>query len=341
MAALNECSKKRIRVEASCAVCDEFYIDPVQLRCGTSFCRACVAGRSPPVCPDCDAEFDPARLAPNRSLARLVEIAQQLLEREERREASAREGVAGGEAPREQTVFCKEEKTLICSSCYVPEEHPGHDVVPADEAAQEYKVHVRKCLVRLKKEGKDVLLNKTTLEEDCQHSFTRASMMWEKTKTEFQMMENFLDGQKKWLLAQGTELYKEIKMNKNEKLSALSKKLSLLQGVSSEMEEVRQLPGTELLENIGGVLQRFEERETVEPRGSLSLEFQDKISSLINYHMFLTEAMQQFRENVACEFNRHKGIPTPNPTGTEVSASEEPQSVAQPSDPESSGVQPE
>ncbi|KAL8219574.1 UNVERIFIED_CONTAM: hypothetical protein K2H54_027567, partial [Gekko kuhli] len=92
MAALNECSKKRIRVEASCAVCDEFYIDPVQLCCGTSFCRACVAGRSPPVCPDCDAEFDPARLAPNRSLARLVEIAQQLLEREERREASAREG---------------------------------------------------------------------------------------------------------------------------------------------------------------------------------------------------------------------------------------------------------
>ncbi|KAL8213168.1 UNVERIFIED_CONTAM: hypothetical protein K2H54_061095 [Gekko kuhli] len=343
MAALGELLKKRIRAQASCAVCENFYSDPVQLRCGTSFCRACVAELSPPVCPDpdCDAEFDPARLASNPSLARLVEIAQQLLEQEERREASALGGAADGEPPRGPAVFCKDEKSLICSSCYVPEEHPGHDVVPADEAAQEYRAHMRRCLVHLKREEQDILMNQTILAVDCEFYYTRATLVWEKAKTEFHRMEDFLEEQKKWLLAQVTEVYKEIQINKNKQLSALSKKQSLLQHVSNEIEEAIHLSGSELLENIGGVLQRFEEREPVEPRGSLCFELQDKISGLVNYHTFLTGAMQHFRENMTHGFSRHRGIPTPSPNGMEVDTSEEPQAVAQPSDPDSSSLQAE
>ncbi|XP_060094118.1 tripartite motif-containing protein 12A-like [Heteronotia binoei] len=367
MAALGEHITKLIRQQAGCLACESFYLDPVQLPCGASFCRACVEELSPPVCPepDCDATFDPARLKPNPTLARLVGIVKKLLEQEERRQREASAGgAAGGEAPRKDTLFCKQHRALLSKARYQPENHLGHDVLPADKAVQEYQVQIRKCFSHLKNEEKDILSNKKNLEVDSEYYIKQIMQTWEKTSTEFKQMEAFLEKQKKQLLAQVTQMCKEIKRNKDQRNYALSKKLSLLRNTIYELEDVSQLPQCQLLKNAEDVLQKFEERETVECRGSLCIDFQEKISSLARVQMFVIDAMTKFRENMTGGITELEGFPSPNPNGMalpvvgseepqiggseepQIGGSEEPQigsilDEAQPSNPESSGLQSE
>ncbi|XP_048346716.1 E3 ubiquitin-protein ligase TRIM58-like isoform X2 [Sphaerodactylus townsendi] len=85
-----------------------------------------------------------------------------------------------------------------------------------------------------------------------------------------------------------------------------------------------------LAQNIGRTLQAYEEREKVQPRGSLSPELQSKISGLVEINKFLLGAMKSFRENVASGLLQHKGNTTPDPNGCHPSVvtSEETQPVS-------------
>ncbi|XP_077187276.1 tripartite motif-containing protein 10-like [Paroedura picta] len=341
MAALGEPVRKRLRAKSSCHVCGGFYRQPVLLRCGSSLCRACAEGLTPAACPDCDAAFDPARLTPNHPLARIVDAARPLLLLHEEEKDDKKE-------KEEERVFCRQEKALLCQTCYEPAEHSGHEVVPADGAATEYKVRVRNCMNCLRKEEKDFMLHRTTLEVDCEYHIRRATLAWEKMKTEFQQMDLFLKEQKTELLAVVTKLHEDIKRDRKEQLFALSKNLSRFQKVIREVEEASHMPRSGLLENIEGVLQRFDRRETVDPRGSLSLALQNRISEHIDFSMFLQDSMKGFREKVTDELKHCRGIPTPNIDGGDLSATapEEPVPATpldqpQPSSPESSGLPPE
>ncbi|XP_060094195.1 E3 ubiquitin-protein ligase TRIM11-like [Heteronotia binoei] len=348
LAALGEPLRKRIRAQASCGICRGFYTEPVRLCCcGASFCRACVEALLPAACPDCGAALDPARLTPNQSLARLVEIAGKLLEQEERRQAG---GAAGGEAPlAEETLFCKQDRALLCPSSYVPEEHRGHDVVPAGQASQEYKAHIQKCLIHLKKEEKDILLNKTTFEIDCEHYARRATLMLGKTKTEFQKMEEFLERQKREVLARVTEVYKEIKMDKKEQIFALSDNLTFLKDIRFEMEEVIQMPRNEFLEQIECTLWMYGERETADPKGSLYVNVENKLCSLIGIQTFVIHELTNFRERMARGLDQLRGeIPALSPSERDPAVVEPEESQlrsildeALPSNPESSSPQSE
>ncbi|XP_048346715.1 E3 ubiquitin-protein ligase TRIM11-like isoform X1 [Sphaerodactylus townsendi] len=316
---------KRIRAGASCDICARFYTDPVLLACGYSLCRACAQQLSPAVCPDCGAAFDPGRLTCNRSLSDLVEIAQQLLQKLE----AERSRKGAGQDRAQRAHFCKQEKSILCQACCASKEHRHHDQALAESAAH-YKLLMRKCLDNLKKEESDVQSNRTILESETLCYFTRTTVAWEKAKDEFKRMQLFLESQERQLLAQVTEVYNEIKIKKNEQISALSKKQSSLQDLIYEVEEVSHLPANELLENIGRTLQAYEEREKVQPRGSLSPELQSKISGLVEINKFLLGAMKSFRENVASGLLQHKGNTTPDPNGCHPSVvtSEETQPVS-------------
>nr|XP_056700461.1 tripartite motif-containing protein 12A-like [Euleptes europaea] len=299
--------KKRIRAEALCYACECAYTDPVVLDCGHSYCRACVEGMLFSRCLICFKEFDRSRLTPNRSLSGLVEITQQLLEAE------------GEERLPKKAYFCKEEKAIICQTCCASEEHRDKDLTLADVAAREYKIYMEECQENLVKEEKDVKANKAALESETLYYFTRTTAAWKKTRTEFKKMKEFLEVQERQMLAQVMEVYEEIKRDKKKQLSALSKKRSFLQDLNCDMDEADCLPPSEFLEVIGDLLQIYDEREKVQPLGSLSPELQSKILSVADINTFLLGAMKCFR-----------GVTTPDTNGSHpsIDTSEEPQSVS-------------
>ncbi|XP_058713349.1 zinc finger protein RFP-like isoform X4 [Poecile atricapillus] len=130
---------EQLRAEASCPVCLELFQEPVSIPCGHSFCRGCIercwqSSRGSFSCPRCRNVAPEPGLRPNRELGHVADIARGLLP-----EAP---GTLCGQHREPLRLFCRDERALLCLECGRSRLHRLHRVVPAEEAAQEYKVPI-------------------------------------------------------------------------------------------------------------------------------------------------------------------------------------------------------
>ncbi|CAM4650718.1 unnamed protein product [Lepidochelys olivacea] len=132
---------------------------------------------------------------------------------------------------------------LICVICRESQAHRTHRVVPTEEAAQAYK-------------GK--------IEAERQ-----------KIMSEFEQLRQFLDEQERLLLAQLEELDKEIVKIQDENVTKLSEKISRLGDLISEIEEKRQQPTSEFLQDIKSTWSRCEKKFRGSEDPALSTELSD------------------------------------------------------------------
>lgn len=63
---------KQLENKAVCSICLEVYVDPRILRCGHTFCCACLEKLSTPVCPLCGKQFKVDDLTKNFALADVI-----------------------------------------------------------------------------------------------------------------------------------------------------------------------------------------------------------------------------------------------------------------------------
>ncbi|XP_075411412.1 E3 ubiquitin-protein ligase TRIM39 isoform X2 [Tenrec ecaudatus] len=149
-AASTAAALENLQVEASCSVCLEYLKEPVIIECGHNFCKACITRwwedleRDFP-CPVCRKTSRYRSLRPNRQLGSMVEIAKQLqaVKRKIRDESLCPQH---NEA---LNLFCYEDQEPVCLICAISHTHRVHTVVPLDDATQEYKEKLQKCLVPL------------------------------------------------------------------------------------------------------------------------------------------------------------------------------------------------
>uniref|UniRef100_A0A8C8S2G7 Uncharacterized protein n=1 Tax=Pelusios castaneus TaxID=367368 RepID=A0A8C8S2G7_9SAUR len=133
---------QRLRpLEMTCPICLEYFTDPVSLDCDHNFCRACITqcweGCQTVSCPQCRQTYSQRNFKPNRQLRTIVEAVSRLRCRSEREAVT--EGLC--EKHREPLkLFCREDKIPICVVCDRSKEHRDHTVIPAEEAAEEFKV---------------------------------------------------------------------------------------------------------------------------------------------------------------------------------------------------------
>uniref|UniRef100_A0A4W3GHA4 RING-type E3 ubiquitin transferase n=1 Tax=Callorhinchus milii TaxID=7868 RepID=A0A4W3GHA4_CALMI len=117
--------------ELNCAICLDFFTDPVSLGCG----HTSQENRS---CPECRQVTAERKLQVNRALAKMVEKARGFSL--EQTQTSVRRQC---EKHREDLkLFCETDQKLICSICRGAKEHRGHSFLPIDEAAEIYKVPI-------------------------------------------------------------------------------------------------------------------------------------------------------------------------------------------------------
>ncbi|KYO29589.1 zinc finger protein RFP-like [Alligator mississippiensis] len=214
---------------------------------------------------------------PNRELARVAEIAKQL-------SSQPAKGAGGGEAlctkhGEPLKLFCEEDQAPICVVCDRSKTHRAHNVVPIEEAAQEYMEQVQDRLQTLKEEREKLLRIQASTEGKFWRYLEKIETQKKRIASKFEAFHKFLQEQEQFLLAQLTELDKELQKLQKENVTKLSKEISHLNNLIKEVEQKCQHPASEFLQDIRNTLSRCEKGKIQQPV-EVSPEFERRLQKL-------------------------------------------------------------
>ncbi|XP_053235398.1 zinc finger protein RFP-like [Podarcis raffonei] len=291
--------------EATCPICLESFRDPVIIPdCGHNFCRSCLIqcwgeSEGEASCPHCREILQHRNLIPNRPLANVLEkLTVGKLHLHGEKEAEGK-GKICEKHQEPLKLFCKEDESPICVVCDRSKEHKSHEVIPLEEASQEYKDQISSCLDNVRKEREKILVFKANTEKESQDLLKQMKAEKGKMVAEIRRLHQFLEEQEKLLLAQMAEVEKEIAKKREEHLASLSRELSSLDSLIREMEEKLQEPVSELLQDIRSFLQRSQEKENLEdPPVAFPPALKWRIWDFCDMNPFLEGVMKQFKDTV-------------------------------------------
>ncbi|XP_060126934.1 E3 ubiquitin-protein ligase TRIM7-like [Zootoca vivipara] len=289
--------------EATCSICLGYFKDPVIIpECGHNFCRSCLIqcwekSEGQASCPQCRETVEQSSIRRNQQLANFVEIAKKFSYLDGKKEAEGK-GRMCEKHQEPLKLFCKENGSPICVVCNVSKEHKSHEVIPLEEASQEYKDQISSCLDNVRKERERILVLKADTEKESQDLLKQTDAERKKMVAEFRQLRRFLEKQEKLLLAQMAEVKKEIAAKREQHLARLSGELSSLDSLIREMEEKLQEPASELLQDIGSFLQRSQAKQNLEdPPVAFPPALKWRIWDFYDINPFLKGVMKQFRGN--------------------------------------------
>uniref|UniRef100_UPI00398ECD34 zinc-binding protein A33-like n=1 Tax=Pristiophorus japonicus TaxID=55135 RepID=UPI00398ECD34 len=261
--------------ELSCAVCHDLYKDPVSLDCDHSFCRSCLTrdweSSVPAACPVCQKETSSRVLRPNRTLANIVEIFVKSVKSDQNQQECSRH-------KEKMKVFCKTDKQPICAICQISKSHQNHEVLPLEEATEEFKEELRTLLrpVRDKKEECDAV--KSDYVKTLAHIQDQGINTEKQIKCEFEKLHQFLREEEKTVLE---DLKLEKEKNSLEMEGRIEKITEEISSLSDTVQDIEQ----ELSEQDSiKFLTKFPETEK---RAKRTLPEPQKVSPLINVGKYI------------------------------------------------------
>ncbi|EFB23667.1 hypothetical protein PANDA_020641, partial [Ailuropoda melanoleuca] len=237
-----------LQEEATCAICLDYFTDPVMTDCGHNFCRECIRRcwgqpEGPYACPEC-RELSPQRnLRPNRPLARF-------------RELWARLGCgksAGGDGWRAEPLPWG----AGCQGCHSCQAFKGHPGLPFPQGKLE------KSLEHLRKQMEDALLFQAQAEETCALWQAGAPKMVESQRqnvlAEFGRLRRLLAEEEQRLLQRLEEEELEVLPPLRDSAARLGQQSARLAELIAELEGRCQLPALGLLQDIRDTLRRVQD----------------------------------------------------------------------------------
>ncbi|XP_014453046.2 zinc finger protein RFP-like isoform X2 [Alligator mississippiensis] len=295
-----------LQSEATCAICLEYFKDPVIIDCGHNFCRGCIiqcweVSGTNFSCPECRQTVQPRNFKLNRQLANVVEITKQLQLETEDGAGSQRLCDTHQESLK---LFCEEDLTPICMVCDRSKEHSFHTVVPIEEAAQDYKKNIQVYLVILNKKREKLLNFKASEAKRVREHLTEAER--QKIVSEFEQLHQFLKDQEQLLLARLGELEREFVKSQEEKSSEVSKGISVLNKVIADLEEKCQQPASDFLQDIRRILNRCEKmKEFCKPEG-ISPELEQRLLHFSRKNIAVKVALKKFKDALLSELKTER-----------------------------------
>ncbi|KAM7142918.1 E3 ubiquitin-protein ligase TRIM11 isoform 3-T3 [Molossus nigricans] len=251
-----------LQEEATCAICLDYFMDPVMTDCGHNFCRECIRRcwgqpEGPYACPEC-RELSPQRnLRPNRPLAKMAEMARRL-----HPPSPVPQGVCA--AHREPLAsFCADELRLLCASCERSGEHWAHRVRPLQDAAEDLKKMVES--------------------------------QRQNVRTEFERLRRLLAEEEQRLLQRLEEEELEVLPPLQESAVRLGQQSAQLADLVAELEGRCQLPALGLLQDIMDTLHRVQEVK-LQPPEVVPMELRTvcRVPGLV-------EALRRFRGDITLD----------------------------------------
>ncbi|KAG5847958.1 hypothetical protein ANANG_G00131800 [Anguilla anguilla] len=221
--------------ELSCPVCSEIFRDPVVLSCSHSFCKACLqkyweqkGSRECPVCRRGSSKDHPPL---NLSLRNTCEVF--LKERSQRAKAGSE--VLCSLHSEKLKLFCLVDQIPVCLVCQTSRKHENHELLPVQEAAEEYKEKLRTALAPLQEKLNTFNEVKLICDQTAEHIKSQAQHTERQIKLEFEKLQQFLKDEE---AARITALREE----EQQKSQMMKKKIEkMTEEISSLSEQIRAI----------------------------------------------------------------------------------------------------
>uniref|UniRef100_A0A3B3S8C9 Uncharacterized protein n=1 Tax=Paramormyrops kingsleyae TaxID=1676925 RepID=A0A3B3S8C9_9TELE len=227
--------------ELCCAVCSDFFKDPVVLKCSHSFCRVCLqkfweqkSSRECPLCRRKSSGEDPPL---NLTLRNIVEsYLQQGRVRNVAEKSESRCSLHGEKL----LLYCKNDLEPICLVCQTARKHRDHRICPLEEAIEDKKEKLEKFTKV--KQDKTPLYRITSDLHGISHFQSQSQHTEKRIKEEFEELHQFLREEEEARLAilKVDEMEKSERMK--EKIENISKQVSTL---SEKIRDIEKAMGAE------------------------------------------------------------------------------------------------
>ncbi|XP_043940297.1 E3 ubiquitin-protein ligase TRIM39-like [Protopterus annectens] len=247
-----------LKNEVVCAICLDFFKDPVTVDCGHNFCRDCIAefwekSDSAIFCPKCRELFKQKKnLRQNKDLANIVEEIKKL----NVCEPKPADNFLCEEHDEKLKLFCEDDEVPICVVCGLSRDHKNHNVIPMKEAVTEYRGKLQQSLENLKLQLENIARYQS--DEETKLKKIKASVESERQRivTEFEDLHQFLNNEKQILFtkleSEEDEMVETVKKN----LKTLSEQSSSLSSLITDIEGQMKLQDTAFLKAVRGALNR-------------------------------------------------------------------------------------
>ncbi|XP_042763053.1 uncharacterized protein LOC122201179 [Panthera leo] len=253
--------------ELICSICMNYYIDPVTIDCGHSFCSPCLhlcweEAQTLMSCPECRGISEKSDFKTNIALKKLASLA---------RRARVYHANSSNEQicvihKKAKEFFCEADKSLLCGLCSETPEHVAHGHSPVQWAAEEYREKLLKrmgSLWNMTQEMQNDLnqeANKIQSFED--YVLLRKVMI----KMQYQKMHLFLREEEQLHLETLEKEAEEILQQLQESAFRITQQKASLKEMYKELTEMCHKPDLELLQDLGNVLQRTELVQVQKPQ---------------------------------------------------------------------------
>uniref|UniRef100_A0A8D0BX20 Uncharacterized protein n=1 Tax=Salvator merianae TaxID=96440 RepID=A0A8D0BX20_SALMN len=255
---------KNFSDEATCSLCLEYFKDPVTVDCGHNFCQACITQcleKAKPSCPQCRQTILQGNFRPNCQLANLVELIKKLqLETQE----MEKRGVCG-KHQEPLKLFCQKDQICICVVCDRSKDHKDHNVLPLEEASQEYKGKIKSRILSLVKKRQELEALRSEEEQKSQNSLACLEKEKEKVLSAFEQLQMAIEENKHTWLSWLDNLEKNMKKNREKNVAELLNQITDLSSLIAETEKKCQKPASEFLQDIADGLDRYDSAKDRKP----------------------------------------------------------------------------
>ncbi|XP_055137357.1 putative tripartite motif-containing protein 49B [Symphalangus syndactylus] len=245
--------------ELTCPLCMNYFIDPVTIDCGHSFCRPCfyLHWEDIPILTQC-FEFikstQQRNLKTNIDLKKMASLARKaslwlFLSSEEQMCGTHRET---------KKMFCEVDKSLLCLLCSSSQEHRDHKHCPIESAAEE---HGEKLLQKMQSLWEKTCENHSNLNVETtrtRHWKDYVNLRLEAIRAEYQKMPAFHQEEEKhnleMLKKKGKDIFHQLHLSK----AKMAHRREILREMYEELKEMCHKPDVELLQAFGDILHRTE-----------------------------------------------------------------------------------
>ncbi|XP_044525538.1 E3 ubiquitin-protein ligase TRIM17-like [Gracilinanus agilis] len=306
--------KESLQDELTCSICQAPLTDPAAVDCGHKVCQWCFSGSSQTStffsCPEC------RKISQSRAFKAALRRRKTNIQRSLRQKS---EGSNKCDRHQEvQTLFCVEDKTLLCVSCSQSQEHEAHTIQPIETAAGDYRKKLQETVKLLRETLKDVqklILDEKKVPRTWAVLWTeQVEMPRKKFQEKFKELSDFLSDEEEEVHSlveldeeenemiehlKEHEVQQEVQNTKKKMISNLQlyQHKNDLREMVIILEEKSQMPDRELLQDAGKTLRKSE---------LLLLQKPEPFTPFLShsYCMELTKFLRRFQESrlVQCHY---------------------------------------